>query len=209
MDEIKIKICGLSRLRDIEYINEVLPNFAGFVFADSKRKVNMWQVKEMCQVLSPKVKRVGVFVNEDVQNILRIAEYCSLDIVQLHGNETEQQINELKSHSIEVWKAVRIGSQEEVEKIRNVLTDHVLVDAYVKNTYGGSGKLLNSNWFSACSKEWVHKKLIFAGGLNINNVSEIIQKVSPYAVDVSSGVEENGYKDQKKIQKFCQVIRNG
>ncbi len=207
MSRPKIKICGLSRIIDIDYVNDVMPEFAGFVFADSRRKVTPMQAKILRNVLDDRIKTVGVFVNEATKNIAAIAQQCGLDVIQLHGDETQKQIDELRDMGFSVWKAIRVQGSEDIQKIQSIEADGILVDTYVSGEYGGSGKQFDHALLNSCSDQWIKERLILAGGLNESNIKKIVSSIEPYAVDVSSGVEVDGYKNENKIRSFCQGVR--
>lgn len=205
----KVKICGLKRIEDIDYVNELLPDYIGFVFAGSKRKVNIGLAKELSNKLKPAIKKVGVFVNEDVQKVKEISREVKLDILQFHGEENENYFRQFEN--IEIWKseAIEIGSkhiaENFIEKINNYSVAAVVLDSSIKGQTGGTGKAFDWN---IINKLELDKKLILAGGLNIENVEMAVKLVKPYAVDVSSGVETEGVKDFNKIKKFIEKVRN-
>jgi phosphoribosylanthranilate isomerase len=183
---VKVKICGLRRKEDIEYANELKPDYVGFVFAKSKRQI----------------ETVGVFVNEPVENALKIAQTLNLDVLQFHGDETQDYIDNFKNFT--VWKAIRIKDKEDLEKTKQFKVNSFVFDTLTKNEYGGTGKTFN--WKVLKGME-LNVPIILAGGLNENNVEEAIKIVDPYAVDVSSGVETEGYKDFKKLKSFIEKVR--
>lgn len=207
MEQNKIKICGLSREIDIQYVNDLLPEYVGFVFAKSKRQVTPEQVKFLREKLNPEIQIVGVFVNESVENILSIAAYCALDIIQLHGDETQEDIDFLREKDLKVWRALRIRDKADIQRAQVIDADRLLLDTYVSGEYGGSGQQFDLSLLETVSPQWIAEKVILAGGLNSGNIAEILNNVQPYAVDVSSGVESNGYKDIEKIQAFCEAVR--
>lgn len=208
----KIKICGLKRMADIQYVNEYLPEYIGFVFAQSKRRVSLEQAKTLKKDLDPRIKTVGVFVNEDIENIIEIVTECSLDCIQLHGDENPQYIdtlrNSLNSHptenSIEIWKAVRVKDESSISILNSYKVDAFVLDAFVEGSYGGAGKVFDWN---LANQAKAYGKIFVAGGLNIENVSNAVQTVKPYGVDVSSGVETNDCKDEVKIKHFIEKVR--
>jgi len=194
----KIKICGITRFKDIEYLNELQPEYAGFVFAKSKRRVAMEHVINLIKNLSGDIKKVGVFVNEDPIKVLAIAEGLKLQVLQFHGDENQEYINKFKGY--EIWKALKINNIESIYEIRNYKCEKFILD----NSIAGSGK--SFNW------EHVQDKIdgdliMLAGGLASENARQVILKLNPYGVDVSSGVETDGYKDYKKIKEFIRKVR--
>lgn len=184
---MKVKICGIKTLEEIGYCNELLPDFIGFVFAKSKRQVSIMQAEYLKSQLDKRIKAVGVFVNEDIDIILAITKRNIIDLIQLHGNETNEYIEKLK-------KQTNLPIIKANDSFTNA--DYVLFD----NIEPGSGK----EWdFKSIKSD---KYFFIAGGLNINNVKEAI-KLNPYAVDVSSGVEENGFKSYKLMKEFIGACR--
>jgi phosphoribosylanthranilate isomerase len=199
---VKVKICGLRRKEDIEYANELKPDYVGFVFAKSKRQVEVEQALYLISLLDKEIKTVGVFVNEPVENALKIAQTLNLDVLQFHGDETQDYIDNFKNFT--VWKAIRIKDKEDLEKTKEFKVNSFVFDTLTKNEYGGTGKTFN---WEVLKEIELNVPIILAGGLNENNVEEAIKIVDPYAVDVSSGVETEGYKDFKKMKSFIEKVR--
>jgi len=202
---VKIKICGLKRIEDIEIVNKYLPDYIGFVFADSKRKINFKQAQRLKQNLNDRIKAVGVFVNEKIENIADLINNKTIDIIQLHGDEDISYIKELKeiiNKDVKIIKAVRVKTVKDVIIKDSHLFDYLLLDSYEEGIYGGSGKEFDHGLIPI-----TNKKIFIAGGINENNVINIINKVKPYSVDISSGVEINGFKDEQKIKTIIDIIR--
>ena len=194
----KIKICGVRRPEDIEYINELKPEYVGFVFAKSKRRVDKDQAFNLIKNLSKDIKKVGVFVDEDPIKVMEIAEGLKLQVLQFHGHENQEYINKFKGY--EIWKALKIDSIQSISEIRNYTCEKFLLD----NSIAGSGE--SFKW------ELVQEKVdgssvMLAGGLNKENVQQGILQLRPYGVDVSSGVETDGFKDYNKIKEFIRKVR--
>ena len=215
----KVKICGLTRKEDIEYVNELRPDYVGFVFAKSKRQVPLDKAKKLINLLDKNIQTVGVFQDEEIDNVKHIAEYLKLDIIQLHGNEDGDYVKKL--YPFKVWKSLGIDAEdsldnndllqdrvkvhkENLNRLSEYEIDALLVDSSVKGAKGGTG--INFNW-DILNNLVLRKKLILAGGLNDKNVQKAIEKVKPYAVDVSSGVEENGIKNYDKMKNFIKKVR--
>jgi len=197
----KIKICGLTRMEDIDAANLYMPDYIGFVFAESRRKVDKTTAKTLKNRLDPRIKTVGVFVNEPIENILSLIENGVIDIVQLHSEENEKYIENLKSKTgILIIKAISVQNKGGVQKWNQSSADYLLLDH--KN--GGSGQIFDWNLIGETTKPF-----FLAGGINIENVTAAINKTNPYAVDISSGAETNGIKDSKKIKEFIGRVRNG
>jgi phosphoribosylanthranilate isomerase len=197
----KIKICGLSRLCDIEAVNAAKPDYAGFVFAESRRRVTPTQAADLRKTLSPDIMSVGVFVNEPIDNIMLLIRSNIIEIIQLHGNETEGYISKIKAlTSKPVIKAISITKTGDVQRWENTCADYLLLD----NKAGGTGESFDWGLIGE-----IQKPFFLAGGLNIQNIKAAIRKTNPFAVDISSGVETNGSKDGDKIISIVRRIRNG
>lgn len=197
----KIKICGLQSAEDIEMVNELMPEYAGFVFCESRRKVSKEKAEELIKSLDSKIKKVGVFLDQDLEEVHNIAQDCSLDILQFHGSESQQYCN---SFIQEIWKSFLVEDESSLEMLENYSTEGYLLDSFVKRVAGGSGKKFN--WEILENKE-ISRTFILAGGLNSENVQEGIRRTKPDIVDVSSGVETNGCKDYQKIKEFIRKVR--
>ena len=150
-----------------------------------------------------KIKTVGVFVNETVENLLKIAEEVKLDVIQLHGDEDESFIQTLKEQSnVEVWKAVQVRSAADAEKWIDSSADMLLFDAYHKDERGGTGEV-----FDWSSLDEFERPFLLAGGMDSTNVARAIRTVRPYGIDISSGIETEGVKDTEKIKAFTNIVR--
>ena len=202
----KIKICGLRREKDIEFVNNHMPDYVGFVFAESKRRISPEEGKILINSLDRRIKKAGIFVNESLKNILRTILTCKLDIVQLHGEETKEFVKTLKQEmkNVEVWKAVRVKAGDEIKTLEGFKADAYLLDAYSEGSYGGAGKTFD--WHLAV-KAKEYGRIILAGGLQLSNIKEAVGLVQPYGVDISSGVETEGFKDSEKIKSFIYAVR--
>lgn len=200
----KIKICGLKRTEDISYVNELLPDFAGFVFAKSSRQVDAKKAAELKKHLSPKIKAVGVFVNAEPEFIAKLYQQQIIDLAQLHGDETTDYIHRLKHlcPSLPLIKAVRVQNTKQILEAEKLPCDYLLLDTWQKDSYGGSGKTFDRSLIPPLAKPW-----FLAGGLNTENIAESIAQCHPWAVDVSSAVETDGVKDKEKIRIFIDQAR--
>ncbi len=201
---VGVKICGIRSMKDVEILNEYLPEYAGFVFAESRRRVTAAEAAELSCRLDPSVKKVGVFVNHPLEGMLMIYKKASLDVIQLHGDETPMQIARIRTHlpqNVEIWKAVRVKDAGSLAGLRGYGADRYVADAYVEGEYGGSGR--SFNWALVSGSN-----MILAGGLNPENIEQALDLVRPFAVDVSSGVETDGSKDKEKIREFIRVARD-
>lgn len=202
----KIKICGIKRMEDVAFLNSLLPDYAGFVFARSRRQVGAAEALELISSLDKRIARVGVFQDQPAEEVRRTAEYLGLDVVQLHGSEGAEHIKALRG--FRVWKAAGIkpgsGCGGELREIFSLDVEAVLLDTCVGGKSGGSGT--SFDWSIAGSID-ANRNIILAGGLNPGNVGEAIAAVQPWAVDVSSGVEEKGNKSYEKIKEFIEKVR--
>lgn len=196
----KVKICGLRRLCDIDFVNEAMPDYAGFVFAKGrKRCVTAEQAYEMKKKLSGSIKSVGVFVGEDIDFILSLCKEKIIDLVQLHGNQSNEEIEKIKLQSgALVIKAFFPALDGQLELAEKSSADFVLFDAGA----GGSGQGFDHSLLRDFKRPF-----FLAGGLSEKNVAKAIEEVSPFAIDTSSGVEENGFKSRDKIFEFVKNAR--
>jgi phosphoribosylanthranilate isomerase len=198
-----IKICGIKSIDEIEYLNQTLPEFAGFVFAKSKRQVDKQKAKTLKEKLDIKIRAVGVFVNEEIDFVAQLANENIIDLIQLHGDEDKEYIINLKSKTkAPIIKAIRVDNEVNLEKIKMLEADFYLFDTFVKNEYGGSGK--SFNWDLIKNFE---KPFFLAGGLNSSNIEDAIEAAKPSCVDVSSGVEVGNSKNLEKILEIIQIVR--
>ncbi|NLO86190.1 MAG: phosphoribosylanthranilate isomerase [Clostridiales bacterium] len=197
----KIKICGLRRDEDVEMVNACKPNYIGFVFAKkSKRYITPEMALELVAKLSPKIKVVGVFVNEEPEIVGDLLTKGIIGIAQLHGQEDEGYIASLRQFTNKpIWKAFRIDTDDDIQKAIHSSADCILLD----NGGGGTGTAFDWQLASA-----VNRPYFLAGGLGASNVANALGQISPYGVDVSSNVETNGVKDSLKVKAFIDAVRN-
>ncbi len=201
----KIKLCGLTREEDIAAVNCWQPDYIGFVFANSRRRVTPEQARHLKDGLDPHIKAVGVFTNEPVSFIIELCETGVIDVIQLHGDETEEYILALKQKTVcSVIKAVRVQSTEQLLQAEKLSCDQLLLDTYQKEQYGGSGKT-----FDRALIPTLHKPFFLAGGLECSNIARAVRECHPFGIDVSSGAETNGLKDETKIRQIIEIIRSG
>jgi len=194
----EVKICGLRSLRDIEIVNKYAVDYVGFVFAESKRRVSINEAKAMIEALRKDIKAVGVFVDIPPEEINKITDYCKLDIVQLHGNETLEECEKIKAP---LWKSISVKDKNDVEKIKLYKNAQgILLDGLKP----GSGECFNWDLAKDISKKYF---TILAGGLTPENVCKSIHEVKPQVVDVSSGVETDSIKDEEKIREFISSVK--
>lgn len=208
---MKTKICGLKSLHEIAIVNKYSPDYVGFVFAGEKRKIDEEVALSLRRELSRDIQSVGVFVNESIDRIAKMCEKNIIQLVQLHGDEDRDYINFLKLKvGAPIIKAVRVQSVEQILEALTLPCDYFLYDTYSVISYGGEGKRFDETILTEVykeslnneSKEFLQKPYFIAGGLTAQNVSLLDSKLEPYGVDVSSGVECKGQKDEEKIRKF-------
>jgi phosphoribosylanthranilate isomerase len=207
----KVKICGITNSIEIGFLNKYMPEYAGFVFAKSRRQVTPEQALELGAGLSSDIRKVGVFVDHEVRLAAGIAKQADLDVLQLHGDEDKAYIDELRSlvkPGVEIWKALRIDAlhMPEQGKLSQLDVDRLLADTYVKGSSGGTGKCFD---WGLVEKLGSMLPVVLAGGLNPENVKQAVMQASPYAVDTSSGVESEGIKDEQKLRAFIEAVRGG
>jgi phosphoribosylanthranilate isomerase len=193
---MKIKICGLFREEDIAYVNEVKPDYVGFVFAKSKRQVTYQQAKHLKSLLSKDIKAVGVFVDENIGFIEKLVNDHIINMVQLHGQEDESYINNLKKINTTIIKAIQVKEKKDLDISYDV--DYYLLD----NKIAGSGETFDWNLIKQ-----MNKPIFLAGGICLDNIDEALL-IDVYALDVSSGAETNGVKDYTKIKEIVRRVRD-
>ena len=195
----KIKLCGMRRAADIQAANRLKPDYIGFVFAaKSKRCVTPEQAAGLKAILDPDISAVGVFVNETPEAVAELLNSGVIDIAQLHGSEDEAYLTELRKLSDKpLIKAFRIRTREDLDAAEKSPADFVLLDAGA-----GDGKTFDWDLLENFSRP-----CFLAGGLDPENVREAIERCCPYAVDVSSGIETGGFKDEAKMQAFVNNVR--
>ena len=209
----KVKMCGISKVETIPAVVEAKPDYMGLVFAPSKRQVTVEQAKTLVEALhnqcreqnnTVSIKTVGVFVNETIDNLVTIANEVNLDVVQLHGDEDEAFIQSLKERTnVEVWKAIQIRSAADAEAWIDSSADMLLFDAYHKDERGGTGDV-----FDWSCLDTFERPFMLAGGIDSTNVARAIRTVRPYGIDISSGIETNGVKDDEKITAFTKIVNS-
>lgn len=195
----RIKLCGLWRPCDIEAANELKPEYIGFVFAlQSKRAVTPEKAAELKRLLLPGIKAVGVFVDEAPQAVAKLLNSGTIDIAQLHGDEDEDYIEQLRKRTHKpIMKAFRIGSASDITRSEQSAADHILLDS-------GAGTGTAFNWELI---QTIKRPYFLAGGLGPDNVGNAVKRFHPYGVDVSSGIETDGLKDICKMAAFVAAVR--
>lgn len=199
---MKVKICGITDLKTAQIAINAGADAVGFVFAESKRQIEIAEAKKIIKSLPDSILKIGVFVNETKEIVESIFQEVGLTHLQLHGDETPEFCRSLR---YPVVKALRVKSEKDVEKIAEYDCDYILVDSPSGKYRGGNGTTFN--WDLLNSKKI--DNLILAGGLTIDNVIPASSIVNPIMVDVSSGVETNGKKDEEKIKSFIKKVKLG
>ena len=194
----RLKICGLFREADIDYVNEARPDYIGFVFAKSRRQVNSALARALRERLDSEITPVGVFVNAPQAEILKLYRDNVISVAQLHGGESSAYIESLKEKGIPVIKAVRVESGADILAYLDSPADYLLLD----NGAGGTGTKFDWSFLSACTRPY-----FLAGGVNLGNISDAMA-LHPYCVDVSSGAETDGVKDGEKIRLLAEAVRD-
>ena len=212
---VHVKFCGIRRPEDIEAVNRLKPDMAGFVFAKSKRQISKEQAVRLKKQLDPKIKTVAVLVNMPVGEAAALANSGLADLLQLHGDEDAAYIAELrKLTKAKIIKAIRLQGTEADNTLMKEAqqTDFYLFDTFVADAYGGTGKTFSLSLLKGVR---IEKPFFLAGGLDADNVAGIIGQVQKdatllanfYGVDVSGGIETDGYKDPIKMEAFMKAIR--
>ncbi len=197
----KIKLCGLSRTQDIEAANKLKPDYIGFVFAaKSKRRVSPLKATELKSRLDPEIKAVGVFLDDDLDAVAAMMNLGIVDLVQLHGSEDEEYIKKLRTITDKpVIKAFIINSAEDVKCAEASTADYILLD-------GGKGEGKAFDWSLLKN---IRRPYFLAGGLNPGNAADAVRTLAPFSVDVSTGIETDGKKDEEKMTAFVNAVREG
>lgn len=194
----KIKLCGLTGVRDALYANEAVPDYVGFVFEKGRHFVSDQTAEEMRHVLDPHIPAAGVFVREDSRHIETLVKKGIIQIVQLHGGETESYVHALRSRiRCPVIRAVSVSSAEDIEAVQNTEADFLLLD------HGRGGTGIAFDWSLIPP---IHKPWFMAGGIGEENIRQALS-YGPYGVDISSGAETEGHKDLLKMKRLVRIVR--
>ena len=195
----KIKFCGLTGDCDIDAANKLRPEYVGFVFAPkSKRYVTPERAAELKRRLADGIKAVGVFVNDNLYHVAELLNRGVIDIAQLHGSEDEEYIGQLRQLTDKpIIRAFRIKTAEDIAEAEKCTADHVLLDSGA-----GTGEVFDWKLIKNMKRPY-----FLAGGLSPDNVENAVEQLSPYAVDVSSGIETDGVKDKAKMAAFAAAVR--
>lgn len=201
---MKIKYCGIKRNEDVDYANETMPDYIGFIFAPTKRLVTMEQADDFKKRLDSRIQAVGVFVNETAEKVAEIANKGIIDVIQLHGQEDAEYIAKLKSLLIEskpLIKAIRVQTAQDILDGQELDVDFILLDKYDAEKLGGTGEKFDWNLIGN-----IKKPFFLAGGIDIDSLEDAV-KMKPYGIDVSSGIETDGCKDLAKMRVMMEKFR--
>ncbi|MEE1537489.1 MAG: phosphoribosylanthranilate isomerase [Ruminococcus sp.] len=203
---MKIKFCGIRRLEDVAAVNLCQPDYMGMILSGGfRRSISQELAQRLVQEKSDAIAVVGVFVNESSETICRMAEQLHLQVIQLHGNESAEQIQTLQQKTgLPVWKALRIGTLEELEAAGTNPADCLILEGKTGAGIGGTG--VCADWELLARHSW-NRSFFLAGGLQPENVLEAIATVSPTGVDFSSGIEEDGVKSLRRMKQLMTLIR--
>lgn len=206
----KIKLCGLRREQDIDYVNEVLPDFAGFIMAPKFwRHITIEKLTELSAKLDSSITPVAVFVNQTEEFVARVVDSGAVKMIQLHGSEDAGFAGRVREkmktdNSFEVIKVAKVQKKEDIEEVAGFPCDYLLLDAYSEETAGGTGKTFDWNLIRDILDG---RQFFLAGGLGVHNIKTAIDMVNPYAVDVSSGAETDRVKDINKMREIVKAVR--
>lgn len=196
----KIKICGLTRERDVDYVNQYLPDYAGFILnvPRSRRSLSPEKAENLIRLLNPGIQAVGVIVDQPLDQAIQLLNQGFLDALQLHGSEDETYIQALKAATGRpVWKAFQIKDQTDLESARICGADQIILDSGQ-----GSGECFDWDLLRDFDRPY-----FLAGGLGPQNVVRAIKQLHPYGIDLSSGIETNGVKDKGKLSSVIASVR--
>ncbi len=204
---LRIKICGITRLHDARRACDLGADAVGFIFyKKSPRYITMEKASAISEQLPDHVARVGVFVNTSKDDILTYIAQVKLNAVQFHGDYDISELEQFDpKHVIGVARVSETFHSEELEKFQGRAAA-ILLDTHKKNLYGGTGETFD---WQAASDAKIYGRIILAGGLNPDNVRQAVETVSPYGIDVSSGVEvEPGKKDSAKLERLFYRVKD-
>ncbi len=202
----KIKICGITNYEDAISASKLGADYIGFNFyRKSPRYIGKQQAKGIILKLPRKIKKVGVFVNESINRVKDIADFCKLDLIQLSGDENGAYTSKLKKAlNKKLIKSFRVKNKSVLPYVGKSRADYLMLDSFKEGLYGGTGIRFNWKFAKSINKN----RLFLSGGLNASNIKPAIKKLNPYAVDVCSGIElKPGKKDFKKMKEFIRAVK--
>lgn len=201
---MKLKFCGFRTREDIEKAITCNIDYIGLIFADSKRKIDKYKAAEIIKDIDfGKIKLVGVFMNQSLNEVMEISEYVNLDVIQLHGLESNKYIEEVGIRTKkEIWKAIS-SDEKNLEQINEIEVETILIDS---TKGGGSGKLADWSLIGKYEKQF-NKSYFLAGGLRLSNIQDAISCLKPIGLDISSGIEINGIKDLELMKIISRMVK--
>jgi len=203
---VKIKICGITNLKDAKAAVNAGADILGFVFAKSPRRITPKTAAAIIEDIGPRVEFAGVFVDSPVSVVQKIIIECKIGILQFHGDESPEYCDAFRQ-THKVFKAFRIKDKNDLKDLRRYEVDGYLLDTFVKDKKGGTGKTFD--WKLAVDAKKLISPVILSGGLGLKNVKNAIRIVEPYMVDVSSGLEKSpGKKDLKLMKDFIKAVKD-
>ena len=203
---LRVKICGLTNLSDARHAVASGADALGFVFADSPRRANADAVKKIMRVVGSSAAGVGVFVDESIDRMLRTAERCGLDILQLHGDEKDSVIRAVQRQGFQVLKAFRVHNDADLKKADASCANALLFDTSIDGRFGGTGQTFD---WEVLRGKTIRRPWFVSGGLDPKNVTRLLKVLTPYGLDVSSGVESSpGKKDHKRVKEFIKNAKS-
>ncbi len=202
---VRIKICGIKREDEVAVLNGFPVSYAGFIFAKSKRQVDIVRCRELARELRDDIKTVGVFVNEPLERLLEIVEACKLDVVQLHGEETVDYIRKIP---VTVWKTLPVKNEDSLKAVDPYAGEcaGILFETYHEKLKGGTGKTFDWHLLDRLKGERPFE-MILAGGINPANAKTAVEIVHPDILDVNSGLEVDGYKTREKVEELFKELK--
>lgn len=202
---MKLKFCGFRNRVDIENALKCEVDYIGLVFARSKRRVKREQAREMIKGLNfGNIKLVGVFMDQGLEEVLEIASFVGIDVIQLHGKENNEYLEEMKSRfDGEIWKAIP-GSKDSLMGFNNISADLILIDS---TKGGGSGEVADWELIKRYQDDF-DKPYFLAGGLSVDNIKDALGTLKPTGIDISSGIEIDGYKSFELMNEISKVVKN-
>jgi phosphoribosylanthranilate isomerase len=202
---VKVKVCGITNPEDGAFAVESGADAIGFVFAKSPRKLSVEQAREIAATLPDSILKVGVFVDEEPEEVLRIAHEVGLDFAQLHGDESPETVTFLREGGVKVMKALRVRDADSLAALDRYEADLIMLDAWSEKVRGGTGERFD--WALAKSLKG-RGNIVVSGGLGPENVREAISFFEPYGVDASSSLEETpGMKDGERVRRFVSAAK--
>lgn len=206
---VKVKICGITNLEDAQLAIDLGADLIGFnFFPGSKRYIGVGYAESISERLVTPITKVGVFVNQTLEAIIDAERIAELDVLQLHGNEGQELVTQLRAETnAKIIKVFRVGTEFRGSAIDEFDVDAVLLDSFSNAAFGRTGQPFD--WEIAARIAETVESVYLAGGLNPDNVAEAIRTARPYAVDVASGIESSpGKKDPKKLEAFIRNAKN-